>query len=72
MGDKMKIIAKFIYLVLALLTKVLGIAFIVAAVLWLLGLFEIAGNTVLALFVLSILSAFLTAGLIELLKVGAL
>lgn len=68
----MKIIARLICLILALLTKVLGLAFIVAAVLWLLGLFNIAGNTVLALFVLSILSAFLTAGLTEMLKVGAL
>lgn len=68
----MKIIARLACLILVLLTKVLGLAFVVAAVLWLLGLFEIAGNTVLSLFTLSILSAFLTAGLTEMLKVGAL
>lgn len=68
----MKIVVKLIYLVLALLTKVLGLAFIVAAVLWLLGLFNIAGNTVLALFTLSILSALITAALMEMIKVGAL
>lgn len=61
----MKIVVKLIYLVLALLTKVLGLAFIVATVLWLLGLFNIAGNTVLALFTLSILSALITAALME-------
>lgn len=68
----MKIVVRLIYLVLALLTKVLGLAFIVAAVLWLLGLFNIAGNTVLALFTLSILSALITAALMEMIKVGAL
>lgn len=68
----MKIVVRLIYLVLALLTKVLGFAFIVAAVLWLLGLFNIAGNTVLALFTLSILSALITAALMEMIKVGAL
>lgn len=68
----MKIVVKLIYLVLALLTKVLGLAFIVAAVLWLLGLFNIAGNAVLALFTLSILSALITAALMEMIKVGAL
>ncbi|WP_282002354.1 hypothetical protein [Veillonella denticariosi] len=68
----MKIVVKVIYLVLALLTKILGLAFIVAAVLWLLGLFNIAGNTVLALFTLSILSALITAALMEMIKVGAL
>ena len=68
----MKIVVKLIYLVLALLTKVLGLAFVVAAVLWLLGLFNIAGNTVLALFTLSILSALITAALMEMIKVGAL
>lgn len=68
----MKIVVKLIYLVLALLTKVLGLAFIVATVLWLLGLFNIAGNTVLALFTLSILSALITAALMEMIKVGAL
>ncbi|WP_418369488.1 hypothetical protein [Veillonella parvula] len=39
---------------------------------WLLGLFNIAGNTVLALFALSILSALITAALMEMIKVGAL
>ena len=68
----MKIVVKLTYLVLALLTKVLGLAFIVAAVLWLLGLFNVAGNTVLALFTLSILSALITAALIEMIKAGAL
>lgn len=68
----MKIVVKLIYLVIALLTKVLGLAFIVAAVLWLLGLFNVAGNTVLALFTLSILSALITAALMEMIKVGAL
>lgn len=68
----MKIVVRLICLVLALLTKVLRFAFIVAAVLWLLGLFYIAGNTVLALFALSILSALITAALMEMIKVGAL
>lgn len=68
----MKIVVKLIYLVLALLTKVLGLAFIVAAVLWLLGLFNIAGNTVLALFTLSILSALIMGALMEMIKTGAL
>lgn len=68
----MKIIARITYLVLALITKVLGLAFIVAAVLWLLGLFEVAGNTVLALFVLSIVLALITGALMEMIKKGAL
>lgn len=68
----MKIIARITYLVLALITKVLSLASIVAAVLWLLGLFEVAGNTVLALFTLSIVSALITAALIEMIKTGAL
>lgn len=68
----MKIIARITYLVLALITKVLGLAFIVAAVLWLLGLFEVAGNTVLALFVLSIVLALITGALMEMIKIGAL
>jgi hypothetical protein len=68
----MKIIARITYLVLALITKVLGLAFIVAAVLWLLGLFEVAGNTVLALFVLSIVLALITGALMEMIKTGAL
>lgn len=68
----MKIIARITYLVLALITKVLGLAFVVAAVLWLLGLFEVAGNTVLALFVLSIVLALITGALMEMIKTGAL
>lgn len=68
----MKIVVKLIYLVLALLTKVLGLAFVVAAVLWLLGLFSVTGNTVLALFVTSITSALITGALMEMIKVGAL
>lgn len=68
----MKIIARITYLVLALITKVLGLAFIVAAVLWLLGLFEVAGNTVLGLFVSSIVLAMITGGLMEMIKKGAL
>lgn len=65
-------IAVLVYVLLTLLTKFLGFAFSVLIVLWLLGLFNIAGNTVLALFVLSILSAVLTAGLAGMIKAGAL
>lgn len=65
-------IAVLVYVVLTLLTKFLGFAFSVLIVLWLLGLFNIAGNTVLALFVLSILSSVLTAGLAGMIKAGAL
>lgn len=68
----MKIIARITYLLLALVTKVLGLAFIVASVLWLLGLFEVDGNTVLALFVLSIVLALITGALMEMIKKGAL
>lgn len=68
----MKIIARITCLVLALITKVMGLAFIVASVLWLLGLFEVAGNTVLALFVLSIVLALITGALMEMIKKGAL
>lgn len=68
----MKIIARITYLVLALITKVLGLAFIVAAVLWLLGLFEVAGNTVLGLFVSNIVLAMIAGGLMEMIKKGAL
>lgn len=68
----MKIVVKLIYLVLAILTKVLGFAFSVAAVLWLLGLFNVTGNTVLALFVTSITSALITGALMEMIKVDAL
>lgn len=64
----MKIIARITYLVLALITKVLGLAFIVAAVLWLLGLFEVAGNTVLGLFVSIIVLAMIAGGLMEMIK----
>ena len=69
---KMNKIAVLVYVLLTLLTKFLGFAFSVLIVLWLLGLFNIAGNTVLALFVLSILSAVLTAGLAGMIKAGAL
>lgn len=69
---KMNKIAVLVYVVLTLLTKFLGFAFSVLIVLWLLGLFNIAGNTVLALFVLSILSSVLTAGLAGMIKAGAL
>lgn len=68
----MKIIARITYLVLALITKVLGLAFVVAAVLWLLGLFEVTGNTVLGLFVSSIVLAMIAGGLMEMIKKGAL
>lgn len=68
----MKVIARIICLALTLITKVLSLAFIVAAVLWLLGLFDIAGNTVLGLFVSSIASASITGGLMEMIKIGAL
>lgn len=68
----MKIVVKLTYLVLAILTKVLGFAFSVAAVLWLLGLFNVTGNTVLALFVTSITSALITGALMEMIKIGAL
>lgn len=64
--------ALLVYVVLALLAKVLGLAFTVAMVLWLLGLFNIAGNTVLGLFVSSITSALIAAGLMEMIKKGAL
>lgn len=69
---KMNKIAVLVYVALNLLTKFLGFAFSVLIVLWLLGLFNIAGNTVLALFVLSILSSVLTAGLAGMIKAGAL
>lgn len=68
----MKIIARITYLVLALITKVIGLAFIVSFVLGLLGLFEVAGNTVLALFVLSVVLALITGALMEMIKKGAL
>lgn len=64
--------ALVVYVVLALLAKVLGLAFTVAMVLWLLELFNIAGNTVLGLFVSSITLALIAAGLMEMIKKGAL
>lgn len=64
--------ALLVYVVLSLLEKILGLAFTVALVLWLLGLFNIAGNTVLGLFVSSITLALIAAGLIEMIKNGAL
>lgn len=64
--------ALVVYVVLALLAKVLGLAFTVAMVLWLLGLFNIPGNTVLGLFVSSITLVLIAAGLMEMIKKGAL
>ena len=64
--------ALLIYVVLVLLTKILGLAFIAAMVLWLLGLFNIAGNTVLGLFVSSITLALIAGGLMEMIKKDAL
>lgn len=68
----MKNIALFVYIVLVLLVKALGFAFIVSMVLWLLGLFNIAGNTVLGLFVSTIALALIAGGLMEMIKKGAL
>lgn len=68
----MKNIALFVYIVLVLLVKALGFAFIVSMVLWLLGLFNIAGNTVLGLFVSTIALALIAGGLMEMIKIGAL
>lgn len=65
-------IAVLVYVVLALLTKVLGFAFSVSLVLWLLGLFNVAGNTVLGLFVSSVVLALIADGLMEMIKTGAL
>lgn len=65
-------IAVLVYVVLALLTKILGLAFSVSLVLWLLGLFNIAGNTVLALFVSSVVLALINDGLMKMIKTGAL
>lgn len=64
--------ALLVYVVLVLLAKILGLAFTVAVVLWLLGLFNIAGNTVLGLFVSSITLVLIAAGLMEMIKNGAL
>ena len=69
---KMDKFALVVYVVLALLAKVLGLAFTVAMVLWLLGLFNIPGNTVLGLFVSSITLVLIAAGLMEMIKKGAL
>lgn len=68
----MKNVALVVYILLALLVKALGLAFIVSMVLWLLGLFNIAGNTVLALFVSSIVLALIAGGLMALIKNDAL
>lgn len=69
---KMNEIATLVYVVLALLAKFLGFAFSVSMVLWLLGLFNIAGNTVLGLFVSSVVLALIANGLIQMIKKGAL
>lgn len=68
----MKNAALLMYVVLALLVKVLGLAFIVSMVLWLLGLFGITGNTVLRLFVSTLALALITGALKEMIKIGAL
>lgn len=68
---KMNKFALVVYVVLALLAKILGLAFTVSAVLWLLGLFNVAGNTVLALFVSSIVLALIAGGLMAFVKKGA-
>lgn len=68
----MKNVAFFVYIVLVLLVKALGFAFIVSMVLWLLGLFNIAGNTVLGLFVSTIALALIAGGLMEMIKIDAL
>lgn len=68
----MKNIALFVYIVLVLLVKALGFAFIVSMALWLLGLFNIAGNTVLGLFVSTIALALIAGGLMEMIKIDAL
>lgn len=67
----MKNIALIAYILLALLVKALGLAFIVSMVLWLLGLFNVAGNTVLALFVSSIVLALIAGGLMAFVKKDA-
>lgn len=68
----MKNVALLTYVVLALLVKVLGLAFLVSMVLWLLGLFGITGNTVLGLFVSTLALALITGALMEMIKKGAL
>lgn len=72
MVERMNKFALFVYVVLASLAKILGLAFTAAMVLWLLGLFNIAGNTVLGLFVSSITLVLIAAGLMEMIKKGAL
>lgn len=68
----MKNVAFFVYIVLVLLVKALGFAFIVSMALWLLGLFNVAGNTVLGLFVSTIALALIAGALKEMIKIGAL
>lgn len=68
----MKNVALLVYVVLAMLVKALGLAFIVSMVLWLLGLFGITGNTVLGLFVSTLALALITGALMEMIKKGAL
>lgn len=68
----MKNVALLVYVVLAMLVKALGLAFIVSMVLWLLGLFGISGNTVLGLFVSTFALALITGALMEMIKKGAL
>lgn len=68
----MKNVALLVYVVLAILVKVLGLAFIVSMVLWLLGLFGVAGNTVLGLFVSTFALALIAAGLMKMIKKGAI
>lgn len=68
----MKNVALFVYVVLAMLVKALGLAFLVSMVLWLLGLFGVTGNTVLGLFVSTLALALITGALMEMIKKGAL
>lgn len=68
----MKNIALFVYIVLVLLVKALGFAFIVSMVLWILGLFGITCNTVLGLFVSTFCLALINGALMEMIKKGAL
>ena len=68
----MKGIVLIAYIIFALLVKVLSLAFIVSMVLWLLGLFNIAGNTVLGLFVSSVALALIAGALMHMIKKGAL
>ena len=68
----MKNVALLVYVVLAMLVKALGLAFLVSMVLWLLGLFGVTGNTVLGLFVSTLALALITGALMEMIKKGAL